>query len=356
MRIQLQDRLLPPRPKTTAAAPAPSERQSSWLRRYLGEIRRQSRFSLEGHFRHLIATRRYDVYHEPNFLPKPCDLPTVVTVHDLSVLNHPEWHPANRVASYSRDFERGLRQCSHIVTVSEFVRQEIIHTLGWSPERVTVTPNGVRPDLGPLPSAFVAQELRRLGLPPRYLLYLGTLEPRKNLLMLLRAYTSLPLETRTAFPLLLVGNWGWNTDELAAYYDKEARHKNVMHLGYVADEHLGTLYNGARALVFPSFYEGFGLPPVEMLACGGAVLASTAGALVETVGQQACLIDPHDQDGWHKALLRVTLDDAWWQSLRNDAVRAVASWTWENCAARTRGVYRQVLGLKPAEIPARQAG
>ena len=129
---------------------------------------------LDQHFRSLCAKRRYDLYHEPNFLPFPSDLPTVVTVHDLSVLSHPEWHPAIRVARYTQDFERGLRQCSHIVTVSEFIRQEIIHTLNWSPERVTVTPNGVRPDLGPLPSSMVTSELRRLGLPPLYLLYLGT--------------------------------------------------------------------------------------------------------------------------------------------------------------------------------------
>ena len=209
----------------------------------------------------MCATGHYDLYHEPNFLPYPSDLPTVLTIHDLSVLNHPEWHPADRVARYARDFERGLRQCSHIVTVSEFIRQEIIHTLGWSPERVTVTPNGVRPGLGPLPAAAVQRELSRLGLPAQYLLYIGTLEPRKNLLMLLRAYTSLPWETRDKFPLLLVGNWGWNTADLADYYDKEARHRGVLHLGYVADEHLQTLYNGARALVFPSYYEGFGLPP-----------------------------------------------------------------------------------------------
>ncbi len=283
-------------------------------------------------------------------------MPTVLSIHDLSVLTHPEWHPAKRLADFARDFERGLRQCVQVVTGAEFIRQEILHTLGLGPERVTVTPYGVRPGLGPLPATVVRDELRRLGLPPQYLLYLGTLEPRKNLLMLLRAYTSLPLETRSAFPLLLVGNWGWNTADLADYYEREARHRGVLHLGYVADEHLATLYNGARALVFPSFYEGFGLPPVEMLACGGAVLASTAGAVVETVGQHAFLLDPHDEDGWRRALLRVIEDSDWWRWLRDGAVRAAAPYTWVRCAATTLAVYRQVTGQTPAAPPTRRAG
>jgi alpha-1,3-rhamnosyl/mannosyltransferase len=260
------------------------------------------------------------------------------------------------VARYVKDFERGLRQCSHIVTVSEFIRQEIIHTLGWPAERVTVTPNGVREGLGPMQPALVRSELSRLGLPARYLLYLGTLEPRKNLMMLLRAYTSLPWETRNAFPLLLVGQWGWNTADLAEYYETEARHRGVLHLGYVADEHLPTLYNGARALVFPSFYEGFGLPPVEMLACGGAVLASTAGALVETVGQNGFLLNPQDQDGWRRALQRVTEDNDWWHWLRAGNLQAAATYTWERCAAATLAVYRQVAGQVPAAVPVRRAG
>ena len=115
---------------------------------------------------------------------------------------------------------------------------------------------------------------------------------------------------------MLVGSWGWNTSEVAEYLHSEARHRGVIHLGYVAEEHLGVIYNGARALVYPSLYEGFGLPPVEMMACGGAVLTSTTGALVETVGSRANLIPAEDMDGWKNAMARVLEDDDWWRSLR----------------------------------------
>jgi alpha-1,3-rhamnosyl/mannosyltransferase len=186
----------------------------------------------------------------------------------------------------------------------------------------------------------VAALLRKLGLPPRYLLYLGTIEPRKNLLLLLRAYCSLAQSLRERWPLLLVGSWGWNTADVADFFLREARHRGVRHVGYVAEEHLAAVYGGARALVYPSLYEGFGLPPVEMMACGGAVLASTAAALVETVGGRAHLTDPADLDGWRAALARVLTDDDWLRELRRGAVDVARPYTWDRCAADTLRVYR----------------
>jgi alpha-1,3-rhamnosyl/mannosyltransferase len=201
---------------------------------------------------------------------------------------------------------------------------------------------GIRPGLGPLPQEQVALTLKRLDLPPRYLLYLGTLEPRKNVLLLMRAYCALPAAVRARWPLLLVGGWGWNTAEIAEYYHAEARHRGALHRGYLPEEHLAAVYNGARALVYPSRYEGFGLPPIEMMACGGAVLASTAGALVETVGDRAHLIDPDDQDGWTEALRRIADQDDWRESLRADVTRTARQFTWEACAADTLRVYRSL--------------
>jgi glycosyltransferase involved in cell wall biosynthesis len=212
---------------------------------------------------------------------------------------------------------------------------------------------GIHPGLGPLPAEEVAATLSRLGLPSRYLLYLGTIEPRENLLVLLRAYCALPAALRERWPLLLVGGWGWNTAEVADYYDREARHRGVRHVGYVAEEHMAALYSGARALAYPSLYEGFGLPPMEMMACGGAVLASTADAFVETVGARAHLIDPQDVDGWRDALQRVVTDDEWWRSLRQGVRELARPFTWDRCAAETLAVYRRLCGVEAA--PARKA-
>jgi alpha-1,3-rhamnosyl/mannosyltransferase len=361
-------------PGTITPFPGPTVRRAReawcWLRARLARpapggggaaraasVRGLVRAALTCYFRALARLHRFELYHEPNFLPLQCDLPTVATLHDLSVLLHPEWHPADRVAAYERDFRDGLARTDHVVTVSDFARREIIQVLGLRPERVTRVYNGVRPDLGPMPEAEVAAALRGLGLPARYLLYLGTLEPRKNLLTLLRAYRGLPGPVRQRFPLLLVGGWGWRAEDVADYLEREGKPGGVRHVGYVADAHLAALYNGARALAFPSLYEGFGLPPVEMLACGGAVLASTAGAVAETAGAAAHLIDPHDEDGWRTALLRVCTDDDWWRSLRRGAVAAARPFTWDRCAADTLAVYRTVLGMPSFEAePRRLAG
>jgi alpha-1,3-rhamnosyl/mannosyltransferase len=315
----------------------------------LRHLRHWGRVLMAQHFRLACALRGYDLYHETNFIPLPCDHPTVATLHDLSVLHHPEWHPADRVAYFDKHFHRGLARCVHFLAISEFGRQEVIRHLNIPPERVTRTYMGIRPGLGPVAGEEVARVLRQLNLPPRYLLYLGTIEPRKNLLMLLEAYCALPDRVRSRWPLLLVGGWGWNTSSVADYLHREARHRGVIHRGYVAEAHLAAIYNGARALVYPSLYEGFGLPPLEMMACGGAVLASTAAALVETIGNQAHLVHPDDIDGWQKAMVRVVEDDDWWRFLRSGTLAVAHPYTWEHCAADTLRVYRSVCNANVAD-------
>jgi alpha-1,3-rhamnosyl/mannosyltransferase len=326
----------------------------------LGCLRRAGRTAQIAAFRTVCRRRRYDLYHEPNFIPLPAECPIITTLHDLSVLLHPEWHPADRVAYYELHFRRALDTSVHFLTVSDFCRQEVIRTLGIPPERVTRVYNGFRPGLGPLPADRVRPVLDRLGLPPRYLLYLGTIEPRKNILLLLQAYCALPAAIRADWPLVLVGGWGWNAGPVADYLHAVGRARGVLHLGYLADEHLAAVYNGARALLYPSLYEGFGLPPLEMMACGGAVLASTAGALVETVGGQAHLVPPDDVDGWRRAMLRVVGDDDWWQALRAGARGRARPFTWDRCAAEVMDVYRSVRGVRrlpdPQAVPRRAAG
>jgi alpha-1,3-rhamnosyl/mannosyltransferase len=321
----------------------------------VGFLRDRWQAFLDRRFACLCRKGRYDLYHEPNYLPMPADCPTVVTLHDLSVLLHPQWHPADRVKRFEHRLPEVLSRSAHFLADTDSVRREVIAVLGVSPNRVTRVYMGIRPDLRPLPPQEVQSTLARLGLPRRYLLYLGTIEPRKNLLTLLHAYASLPAALRDSWPLVLAGGWGWNTAEIRQHLDSLGRHAGVIHLGYVADEHLPVLYNGARALLFPSYYEGFGLPPLEMMACGGAVIASTAAALVETVGRQAHLVHPDDTDGWRTAMHRVITAPEWWHSLRVGAIEIARPFTWERCAAETLAVWRMVGGVRDV-APRRLAG
>jgi len=305
-------------------------------------LRRWARGLLDRHRDTTFFGRRYDLYHEPNFIPEPSDCLTLATLHDLSALLHPEWHPAERNAWYQEHFQRALKQCAHFLAVSEFTRRQVIQHLGVAPDRVTCIHNGYRADCRPLPAAAVARRLKQLGLPRQYLLFVGTVEPRKNVLRLLQAYCGLPGAVRDAWPLLLAGPWGWNAAPIADYYETQARQRGVRHLGYVSDQDLVVLYNGARALTYPSLYEGFGLPVAEMMACGGAVIASTADALREVAGRHAHFVDPEDTDGLRAALLRVVSDDAWQRDLRAGVIERAGQFTWDRAARETLQVYRQL--------------
>lgn len=334
--------------RTGGAVPVLGKSAKSWRVAVAEQLRRAGVALATRHFRRVCRRRGYDLYHEPNFIPLAAECPAVATLHDLSVLRHPQWHPADRVHYFEREFPRILSSCLHFVTVSQFARREVISMLGVAPARVTAVPNGVRSGLRPLPVAEVRRTLHSLGLPEQYLLHVGTIEPRKNVLMLLRAYCALPANLRERWPLLLVGGWGWGTADVAAYWQDHARHCGVIVAGYVPDARLAAVYNGARALLYPSHYEGFGLPPLEMMACGGAVLASTAGAVVETAGGQAHLLPAADEDGWRAAMARVVADDDWWDIVRRGAVATAQPYTWERSAAATLDIYRSLCASRGA--------
>lgn len=332
-----------PRPAGPMSATAVPVTRSATKAIVQGGMRQAQRFFLWNLSRRLTA-RAFDLYHEPNFPILPTELPTVLTLYDLSLILTPQYHPADRIAKFEKQLPLALAQTTHVITISDVIREEIVRVLGVPPERVTRTYLGVRPQFAPIPAEQVAARLRQLDLPASYLLYVGTLEPRKNLLNLMRAYVALPAALRERCPLLLVGGWGWNIAEMAEYFRSHGKPNGVLHLGYVSEEDLATLYCGARALVYPSHYEGFGLPPLEMMACGGAVLASTAGALVELFGATAHLTAADDVDGWRTAMAQAISDDDWIAQLRRPALAAAAPFTWRRCAEETVAVYQRVVG------------
>jgi glycosyltransferase involved in cell wall biosynthesis len=296
------------------------------------------------HFKLLCKHRGIHLYHEPNYLPWLIDLPTITTILDLSVLRFPEWHPKDRVKAYEQHFFRGLRQATHLIAISEFTRQEMIEHLGILPERITAIHIGIRDNFRPLPEWEVKPVLQKYDLQPNFFLHVGTIEPRKNLSMLMRAYARLPAITRQQHPLLLVGGWGWQSKEIVDTFENVGKPAGVQHLGYVPDEDLPALFNAARALVYPSHYEGFGLPPVEMLACGGLVLSSTAGSLVEVMGSQGVLIDANNEDAWTQAMENAS-DESWAKNHSLGAIDFASRYTWDACARGTMAVYRRFAAI-----------
>ena len=326
----------PARPGAPAGAPRP-------FRAALASVGKSlARDAVGLHFGAYSRHFGFDVYHETNFVPYPTGLPTVLNVHDLSVFLHPEWHPADRVGHHRRHFLEGLRRADRVLTISDAVRRELVEHCAVPAERVTTVYCGVSPAFRPHAPAELAAVNRRLDLPPRYLLSVGTVEPRKNLAMLFAAYASLPDEARSRCPLVVAGPWGWKSGAVREFYEGVGRGRGIRHLGYVADADLPPLYAGSTALLYPSFYEGFGLPPVEMLACGGRVIASTDAAVREVCGDAAEALDPADPDAWRAAMLHaIDSPDATAPEVERRRARA-ARYTWGRAAVETRAVYEAV--------------
>jgi glycosyltransferase involved in cell wall biosynthesis len=285
------------------------------------------------------------VYHEPNYILKPYDGPTAVTCHDLSHLHSPEHHPPERVRYLDRNLEKSLRKATRIITVSDFVRQEVLNTFAFDPEIVVTIPEGVDDRFRPKGWQETKDTMARYGLEHgRYILSVATIEPRKNLHGLVRAFMRLPAQFRAAYPLVLCGATGWLEGRLEQSLNALMRKGSVRRLGYIHEADLPRLYAGAAAFAFPSFYEGFGLPPLEAMASGTPVLASANGSIQEVVGDAGVLVDPHDDAALTEGLERILTD----QPLRDACIAAglerARRFTWTSCVDRTIALYRELRG------------
>ena len=281
------------------------------------------------------------VYHEPNFLPLRFAGPTVVTIHDLSWIRYPETHPKERVAIMNRILPLALERVQHVITDSEFIRREVISEFGISADRVTTTLLAPRSIFTPRDEQRARPTLSKHNLQQRsYFLVVGTLEPRKNVETAVRAHAGLPNLFGRRFPLVLVGMRGWLTSRLEGELKAPVERAEVRPLGFVTDDELADLYSGATALVYPSVYEGFGLPPLEAMACGTPVITSNVSSLPEVAGNAAVMHDPMDIDALRNAMKRFIEDEEFWLEKAAASVKQAALFSWERCAKETIAVYR----------------
>ncbi len=289
-------------------------------------------------------SRRVSVYHEPNFLPLRFAGPTVVSIHDLSWIRYPETHPKERVAIMNRILPLALERVQHVITDSEFIRREVIDEFGVPSDRVTTTLLAPRAMFKPRDETTRAATLSKYNLQQRsYFLVVGTLEPRKNVETAVRAHAGLPEAIRRRFPLVLVGMRGWLTSRLEGELKAPVERAEARPLGFVTDDQLADLYSGATALLYPSLYEGFGLPPLEAMACGTPVIISNVSSLPEVAGDAAVMHDPMDTDALQNAMKRLIDDRAFWLQKAAASLKQAALFSWERCAKETIAVYREAL-------------
>ncbi|MGQ9466499.1 MAG: glycosyltransferase family 4 protein [Anaerolineae bacterium] len=283
-----------------------------------------------------------DLAHGPVFvgpLMAPC--PVVVTVHDLSFLRYPHLvRPANRF--YLRLFTRlSVRRAQRVIAVSAHTAEETVRLLGVAREKIRVVYHGVDPIFRPLAAEEVAAFRARRGLPDRFVLFVGTLEPRKNLVRLIEAFARSGVDAETA--LVLVGARGWYDDEVFATVERLGLSSRVHFPGYVPNDELPLWYNAARVFAYPSLYEGFGLPVLEAQACGTPVLTSSVSALPEAAGNGALRVDPYDVEAIAEGLRSLLTDETLREVLRRRGLEHAAQFSWPRTAAETVTVYQEAI-------------
>lgn len=293
-----------------------------------------------------VASRlNVDVFHSPDFIP-PLHYRgrSVITIHDLAFLIYPHFLTKD-AARYYGQIDRAVRHAHQIIAVSESTKNDLIRMLGTPEDKVSVIHEAADPRFCPLDRTEALQRVQALyDLPDKFILFVSTIEPRKNVGGLLRAYRRLRDDYKLEVGLVLVGAPGWLSDDVYTLVDKLNLRPHTFFLGRVDNPTLRYLYNAAQCLVHPAFYEGFGLTPLEAMACGTPAIVSNVSSLPEVVGDAALLVNPESDEEITVALWRLLTDQALQAELRAKGLQRAAAFSWSRAAERTMAVYRKAAG------------
>lgn len=293
----------------------------------------------------IIRRSQPHLCHFPNGLaPLLLPSPFVLSIHDATLFLHRRYHPLTRLLAIRLMLPLVARRAAAVITMSQSARTDLSRILRLPQDKVHVIYEAAPDHFSPLTDPVQREHLRqKYGLPEEFLLYVGTIEPRKNLPRLVNAFSRLQ---KQGFPhqLIIVGPWGWAMDDFEADIKRSTSNQHVRWLGYIPAEDLPGLYSLASLFVFPSLYEGFGLPPLEAMACGTPVLTSNNSSLVEVCQDAAVLVDPYDEDAIADGLHRLLSDaDLRHEFSRRGLLRAKA-FSWHRAARETAAVYEKILG------------
>ncbi len=305
-----------------------------------------------------FALRRahIDLLHALAFAgPLAISIPWVVTVYDLSFVHFPQsFNAANRIY-LNWAVRNSLRRADRVIAISENTRRDLIATYGARPDQIAVVYCGIDPAFSPTTDPHAIDQLRaRRNLPDKMILFVGTIEPRKNVAGLVRAFAHAKRAARLPHRLVLVGARGWKYAEVDAVIEQECMQEDVIFAGYVPQDELPMWYRAADLFVYPSRYEGFGLPPLEAMACGTPVISSNAASLPEVVADAAILVAPDDEAALADAIVCALTDDARREQMIARGLVQAAKFSWTRAAHETTDIYRTVLAEHSARGSARK--
>jgi glycosyltransferase involved in cell wall biosynthesis len=289
-----------------------------------------------------------DVLHVQFTSPPFSPCPVVVSIHDLSFEHLPQTFKRRSRTQLRMTVRRSARKAAQVVALSEHARSDIITTYGIKPEKLNVIPLAAPSYFGPVEDAGELQRVRQIyGIEPDYILTVGSIQPRKNLSRLIAAYSSLRRAQREVkLPqLVLVGKCAWLYDETLRTIKELEVSNSVVLTGYVPEANLPALYSGALCFVYPSYFEGFGLPPLEAMKCGAPVIVSNTTSLPEVVGQSAILVDPFDVNDIASAIEKVISNSDLRSHLRVKGFERARLFDWRETARQTVAVYKKAAGV-----------
>lgn len=283
----------------------------------------------------LLAFRKYDAFIFFNFVAFPLRRKTkcIVTIYDLSYVRYPQYTAPKNLAYLKKFVPPSLKRANAIITISESSKNEITNYYKVSSDKIKVIYPAVDQKLfRPQASQKIKHVTAKYKITQPYILCVATLEPRKNLIGVLDAFDKLPEQIKSSHSLVLVGGKGWLDGELEAKYDDLANKYNLVKTGYVPDEDLPALYSGAEVFVYPSFYEGFGMPPLEAMACGIPVITSDNSSLPEVVGDAGIMVKAEDTAGLASQIKRVLADKKLADSMRKKSLVQAQKFSWGKSA------------------------
>lgn len=284
------------------------------------------------------------IFHATNFYLPPFPGKSVVTIHDLSVLRFPDYHPADRVAHLRQAIPDAVRRASLVLTDSEFIRSELMELYPEFADKIVAVPLAFSSEFHPRTSDETEQILKRYGLlHGRYCLYVGTIEPRKNILTLLAAYKRLDQEIKETYPLVLSGHPGWHSQEIHTAIAQAEREGWCRYLGYLPASDLPVLYSGARCFAFPSVYEGFGLPVLEAMASGVPVITTPDSPMSEIALETALYVQPEDDLSLAKEIRNLLMNNRLNEGYSNLVRQRSEVFQWENTSRLTVNAYESIL-------------